>query len=54
MFLGICTNSYGCVIGEFGVRSQQGKPYPSTGFILATKLGPRRFGGVLSFLAFSQ
>ena len=32
--LGICTNNYGCVIGELGVRSPDGKPYPSTGISL--------------------
>jgi hypothetical protein len=28
---GICTKEYGCVIGEMGVRNQEGRPYPSTG-----------------------
>jgi len=40
---GICTKSYGCVIGEMGVRSPQGKPYPSTGFtsvyVMAHEIG---------------
>lgn len=40
---GICTNSYGCVIGEFGVRDPHGKPYPSTGFtavyVMAHEIG---------------
>ncbi len=40
---GVCTNTYGCVIGELGVRSPEGKPYPSTGFtsvyVMAHEIG---------------
>merc|ERR1711962_670766 len=40
---GICTQSYGCVIGEMGVRNRNGKPYPSTGFtsvyVMAHEIG---------------
>jgi hypothetical protein len=39
----VCTNTYGCVIGELGVRSPEGKPYPSTGFtsvyVMAHEIG---------------
>jgi len=40
---GICTPSYGCVIGEMGVRDRNDKPYPSTGFtsvfVMAHEIG---------------
>ena len=40
---GICTKSYGCVIGEMGVRDRNKKPYPSTGFtsvyVMAHEIG---------------
>jgi len=40
---GICSGDYGCVIGELGVRSPLGKPYPSTGFtsvyVMAHEIG---------------
>jgi hypothetical protein len=40
---GICTKSYGCVIGEMGVRDRNLKPYPSTGFtsvyVMAHEIG---------------
>ena len=28
---GVCTDDYGCVIGEMGARDSNDKPYPSTG-----------------------
>ncbi|XP_040583441.1 A disintegrin and metalloproteinase with thrombospondin motifs adt-2 [Lepeophtheirus salmonis] len=40
---GICTQKYGCVIGEIGVNSKEGAPYPSTGFtsvyVMAHEIG---------------
>ena len=40
---GVCTKMYGCVIGEMGVRNQNDKPYPSTGFtsvyVMAHEIG---------------
>ena len=36
-------SSYGCVIGEMGVRDHNDKPYPSTGFtsvyVMAHEIG---------------
>ena len=50
---GICTKSYGCVIGEMGVRDRNGKPYPSTGFtsvyVMAHEIG-HNLGNTKCFL----